>query len=64
MITITETFDYGEDLDVFLTNYFEEFHPAGYSTTIDKLEVTPIYNDGKFKHFKYEVTISRFESCD
>jgi hypothetical protein len=64
MITITKNFYSAVDTDIFISNYLKEFHPAGYSTTIDKLEVTPIFIDGKFLHLNYEVTISRFESCD
>jgi hypothetical protein len=64
MITITKTFFDGENLDLFISNYFKEFHPAGYSTMIDKLEAKPIYIDGKFQYINYEVQISRFESCD
>ena len=64
MITITKEFFDGEILDDFIKEYFLEFHPAGYSTTIDKLTAKPIYLDGKFQYINYEVTLSRFESCD
>lgn len=64
MITITKSFTNAEDMDIFIMNYFIEFHPAGYSTSIDKIEATPIYSKGTFQEIKYEVTLSRFESCD
>jgi hypothetical protein len=64
MITITKTFYDGEFVEDFIKNYFKEFHPAGYSTSVDKLTAEPIFENGQFKWIKYEVTLSRFESCD
>ncbi len=64
MITINKVFKDAQEMDKFISDYFQEFHPAGYGTQIDEFIVMPIYDEGKFQYINYDVTISRSESCD
>jgi hypothetical protein len=65
MTTIVKYFTAATEMENFIQSYFQEYHPAGYDTRVDSIKAVPIYFDGKFKGIiKYEVTISRLDSCD
>ena len=64
MITTTKTFWDAETMGDYIFEYFRDYPLSGYGTIVDSIKVTPVYESGELDHLNYEVTLSRFESCD
>ena len=64
MITITNSFWDAETMEDFIIEYFNDYPIGGYGTMIESVKVTPVYEFEELDHLNYEVTLSRFESCD
>lgn len=64
MITITKSFDNADSMEEFIIEYLQEFHPAGYGTSIKSITAKPFYDCGFLEYINYEVTLERAESCD
>ena len=55
MVRFNKTFDNDAEAEKFITEYYEQYHPAGYGTWCKKKPLA----DGKV-----EVHVSRGSSCD
>ena len=64
MITQTKTFDNAESMEEYIFEYLNDYPIGGYGTSIKSITAKPVYEYGELELIKYEVTLSRAESCD